>query len=134
LEEEYQETFGLGSSDHGESVPSILRKITPPSLSEPPPMSATFNTPRYSAYTPHRFASASVTAMSNGNGIYNEPCDARRSGGGGTVKKIHSLRRASLAASIYCDTEHHRQDGFLQPPSPRDIVTRIENPGSVNVF
>ncbi|KAM3171566.1 hypothetical protein ACTXT7_016369, partial [Hymenolepis weldensis] len=118
LEEEYQESFGLGSSDHSESVPSILRKITPPRLSDPPPMSATLNTARHSAYTPHRFASVSTTTMSNGNGIYNEPCDARRLGGG-AVKKIPSLRRASLAASIYCDTEHHRQEGFLQPPSPQ---------------
>ncbi|VDL61465.1 unnamed protein product [Hymenolepis diminuta] len=122
LEEEYQESFGLGSSDHSESVPSILRKITPPRLSDPPPMSATLNTARHSAYTPHRFASVSTTTMSNGNGIYNEPCDARRLGGG-AVKKIPSLRRASLAASIYCDTEHHRQEGFLQPPSPQGEST-----------
>lgn len=117
MEEEYQESFGLVAADHNESVPSILRNITPPSLSDPPLTSAGI-TARQSLYA-HRFAS-------NGNGIYNEPCDARRTGSsggcGGTIKKM-SLRRASLATSIYFDIEHHRQEGFPPPPSPQGSST-----------
>ncbi|KAL5969047.1 hypothetical protein TSMEX_003225, partial [Taenia solium] len=117
LEEEYQESFGM-TAEHSESVPSILRRITPPRLSDPPPGGGV-TAARHSTYATsrgHRFASAAAA-------IYNEPCDARRAGssGGGSISapKRAALRRASLAASIYCDTEHHRQDGFQPPSSPQ---------------
>ncbi|VDM16108.1 unnamed protein product [Hydatigera taeniaeformis] len=106
------------TAEHSESVPSILRRITPPRLSDPPPGGGT-TAARHSTYTTsrgHRFASAAAA-------IYNEPCDARLSGSGGGgstfTSKRAAVRRASLAASIYCDTEHHRQGGFQLPSSPQ---------------
>ncbi|VDD75162.1 unnamed protein product [Mesocestoides corti] len=117
LEEEYQESFGF--NDHSESVPSILRKITPPRLSDPPPGTA-IN--RHSTYNPsrahhyHHHPSSFVappTTSDRGDSIYNEPCDAKRRG---CSPKKSAFRRASLATTIYCDTEHHRESYHAASP------------------
>ncbi|KAH9285193.1 hypothetical protein ECG_03009 [Echinococcus granulosus] len=133
LEEEYQESFGM-TAEHSESVPSILRKITPPRLSDPPPGGGATPT-RHSAYVTsrgHRFATAAAAA------IYNEPCDARRagssSGGSASTFKRTALRRASLAASIYCDTEHHRQDVFQPPSSPQGSPDSLQPTSSNHLW
>uniref|UniRef100_A0A5K3F4A7 ZM domain-containing protein n=1 Tax=Mesocestoides corti TaxID=53468 RepID=A0A5K3F4A7_MESCO len=130
LEEEYQESFGF--NDHSESVPSILRKITPPRLSDPPPGTA-IN--RHSTYNPsrahhyHHHPSSFVappTTSDRGDSIYNEPCDAKRRG---CSPKKSAFRRASLATTIYCDTEHHRESYHAASPqdSPDSLKLNANN-------
>ncbi len=117
LEEEYQESFGL--HDHSESVPSMLGTITPPRMSDPPRhhgigIGSGGGAGVSRSYRHH--SSTAVPSQRMADSIYNEPCDAKRAVDSSFARKS-AFRRASLAASIYCDTEHHQRSSYHAPQS-----------------
>ncbi|BHF72481.1 hypothetical protein SprV_0401554700 [Sparganum proliferum] len=59
------------------------------------------------------------------NSIYNEPCDSKNLQ---TSTRRSSTRRASLAAGIYCDTEHHRAFDSSPHGSADSLPLKGENP------